>query len=482
MSSPENQPPSPGAGPQPMDCERAIAQFNNLATAIVGHAQLALNNPTYECLHRSAQVSSDCAQKMAGIARSIMIMASGVPGVRGDVSLNGIIDQALTFVAARGPANSVRIVVEHEASSLVRADPVTLRDTIARLLSPLPAADGSGLIHVRTHAAEGQVSITLRYAGTIMCDDMLRTICAPLLTPSAQEQDTPVTANVETAPDKSVTLTLNLPPARSLGKERPVRVLVVDDEPVILAIFSRIVSRAGHVVDTAPGGQAAVEKLRAGAYDIVLLDWMMPGVSGADVLREGRALHPELPFVIVTAAYSRTLAAEAVALGAVECIGKPLNHRKILHLIARRTGRESRAEYDDLAATEGKGEALLLADPDAFHRNLYAMVFDHAGYACTTVANYDDAAASMRKEYYDAVLVSRNVLDEPGVQAIRTLRQLNPYTPIMVIDDHADEARRQATLTAGAAASLERPLELRKFLLDIRTILDIYKEPGAAQR
>lgn len=473
---------APETPPLPLDRERAIEHFNNLATAIVGHAQLALNNPTYECLRRSAQVSSECAQKMAGVARSILAMTGGVPGTHSDVPINGIVDQALKYVTGCAPANPARIVVEHEASSLVRADPVALRDTIARLLSPAPSEGVAGLIHLRTHAVDGGINLTLHYGGMSVSDDQLRAICAPLLASSAAVPESRIVANVETAADRSVTLTLVLPPTAAVGERRPARVLVVDDEPVILAIFSRILARAGHVVDTAPGGRVAIEKLRNEKYDIVLLDWMMPDVSGAEVLREGRSIRPDLPFVIVTAAYSRILAAEAVGLGAVECIGKPLNHRKILHMVARRTGRPAPVEQNDPPATEGKGEILLVADPDAFHRNLYTMIFDHAGYACTTVATYQEITFAMRKEYFDAVLVSRTLLDAPYAGAVRSLRQLNPYTPIMVIDDHTDETRRQEVLTAGAAASLERPLELRRFLQDIRTVLDIYKEPGAARQ
>lgn len=482
MDNPNAVAAAPETPPLPLDRERAIEHFNNLATAIVGHAQLALNNPTYECLRRSAQVSSECAQKMAGIARSILAMAAGASGVQSDVPLNTTVDQALKFVTACAPANPARIVVEHEAASLVHADPVALRDTLARLLSVAPSEGVAGLIHLRTHAADGRINLTLHYGGMAVSDDQLRALCAPLLAPAPGASESPVGVNVETAPDRSVTLTLVLPPAAAAGERRPARVLVVDDEPVILAIFSRILARAGHVVDTAPGGRVALEKLRNERYDIVLLDWMMPDVSGAEVLREGRAFHPDLPFVIVTAAYSRALAAEAVALGAVECIGKPLNHRKILHMVARRTGRAAPAEHSDPPATEGKGEILLLADPDAFHRNLYTMIFDHAGYACTTVATFQETAFAMRKEYFDAVLVSRTLLDAPYAGAVRSLRQLNPYTPILVIDDHTDESRRQELLTAGAAASLERPLELHRFLQDVRTVLDIYKEPGAARQ
>jgi DNA-binding response OmpR family regulator len=462
-----------------IDRERAVIEFNNLATAIVGHAQLALNNPTYECLRRSAQISSECARKMADMARSMLVFAATPPGVHVNSPLNALVDQVLKLVAARGPQAPARIVAEYECAALVRTDAALLRETLFTLLTRPLGPEGGGIVHVRTQAAGAGVNLLLHYSGMPTSDDLLRRTCAPLLAPAPSEPA--VSATVETHADGSVLLTLALPVALAEQAARPARVLVVDDEPVILSIFSRIIARAGHTVDTASGGRVALDKLRANEYDVVLLDWMMPEVSGADVLREGRALRPGLPFVIITAAYSRPLATQAVALGAVECLGKPLNHRKVLHLVAKCTGRPAPVGEEGDAATEGRGEVLLVADPDAFHRNLYRLIFDHAGYACTVVANLEETTFAMKKEYFDAVLVAKSLLQEAGTP-IRALRSLNPYTPVMIIGDHADEVQRQQSLSDGAAAFLERPLELRKFLQDIRTILDIYKEPGAGRQ
>ena len=67
------------------------------------------------------------------------------------------------------------------------------------------------------------------------------------------------------------------------------RILVVDDEPDVLELERMFLTRAGYEVDVAPDGRAALEMVAAGAYDLIVLDVMMPGLDGFDVCREIKA-------------------------------------------------------------------------------------------------------------------------------------------------------------------------------------------------
>lgn len=67
------------------------------------------------------------------------------------------------------------------------------------------------------------------------------------------------------------------------------RVLIIDDEPHIARFLSFIVERGGYLAETAGSGEEGLALLRAASFDAVLLDLDLPGISGADVLREIRA-------------------------------------------------------------------------------------------------------------------------------------------------------------------------------------------------
>ena len=79
------------------------------------------------------------------------------------------------------------------------------------------------------------------------------------------------------------------------------RVLVVDDEPPIRALVTKIVERAGLPTDSARDGAEAIEKLDSGDYAVLVLDLMMPGVDGFGVIEHLRN-RPRRPAVIVITA------------------------------------------------------------------------------------------------------------------------------------------------------------------------------------
>ncbi len=86
------------------------------------------------------------------------------------------------------------------------------------------------------------------------------------------------------------------------------RVLVVDDEPAIRALVAKIVERAGFPVDAAADGAEAIEKVNQTDYAVIVLDLMMPGVSGyefVDFLQQRGGKRPSV--IVITAAAEASL-------------------------------------------------------------------------------------------------------------------------------------------------------------------------------
>jgi two-component system, cell cycle sensor histidine kinase and response regulator CckA len=96
------------------------------------------------------------------------------------------------------------------------------------------------------------------------------------------------------------------------------KVLVVDDEELILGVAARLLERLPVEVHTAKSGSEAVEKVAAGAFDLVMLDLTMPELDGRTTLLEIQRLRPGLPVVIMSGMSS----AESVdVLDGAECQG-----------------------------------------------------------------------------------------------------------------------------------------------------------------
>ncbi len=112
------------------------------------------------------------------------------------------------------------------------------------------------------------------------------------------------------------------------------KVLVVDDEPVILDLLRETLAGDGAQVVLARDGDTALRRLREETFDVVLVDLMMPKVTGWGVLEQVGA-HPGWPRVIVVSA--RTGAEEkrrAFDLGAVDVVGKPFEPEALSRLVA----------------------------------------------------------------------------------------------------------------------------------------------------
>ena len=142
------------------------------------------------------------------------------------------------------------------------------------------------------------------------------------------------------------------------------RVLVVDDDLANRESLSRRLSRRGYVADTAEDGAGALAAIEAGDYDVILLDVMMPGMSGLEVLTKVRVTRSavDLPIVMATARDAAENVVEALGLGANDYVTKPLDFPVVLARVAtqvqlRRSVREVRSLQDDLARRNAELEA-----------------------------------------------------------------------------------------------------------------------------
>lgn len=78
------------------------------------------------------------------------------------------------------------------------------------------------------------------------------------------------------------------------------RVLVVDDEPLVLKSVQFALMRSGYVVDAASSADQALLKLESAMYDLVVTDWKMPLMNGDQLARAVRAVRPSLPVLLLT--------------------------------------------------------------------------------------------------------------------------------------------------------------------------------------
>lgn len=121
-----------------------------------------------------------------------------------------------------------------------------------------------------------------------------------------------------------------------LSSVRPAHLLIAEDEPHIRRILITIMESSGFEVEVALDGRQALERLRSeAAYDLVLMDLLMPYLTGLDVLAEARKMphRKDLPVVILTAKGQDADRRRAISLGAADFVTKPFSPKKLLKLV-----------------------------------------------------------------------------------------------------------------------------------------------------
>ncbi|MBI5699481.1 response regulator [Candidatus Saganbacteria bacterium] len=121
------------------------------------------------------------------------------------------------------------------------------------------------------------------------------------------------------------------------------KIMVVDDEPEILGILKFRMSSWGYEALTAASGKEALQAAEAKKPDLILLDVMMPGMSGFDVLRELKAKEStkNIPVIMITVAAAKHEVDEGIKLGAAYYLSKPYDAQELLKRIQSILGPEA---------------------------------------------------------------------------------------------------------------------------------------------
>ncbi len=130
----------------------------------------------------------------------------------------------------------------------------------------------------------------------------------------------------------------------------PIRILVIDDEPVICDGCRLPLADQGFVVDTCQSGTKGLEMLLGGEYDLALLDMKLPDMNGMEILRHVKNEKPGIYIIVMTGYSTVQNAVEAMKLGAVDYLAKPFKLGQLVDRV-----RAALSQDDGLSATTEPG-------------------------------------------------------------------------------------------------------------------------------
>ena len=138
------------------------------------------------------------------------------------------------------------------------------------------------------------------------------------------------------------------------------RILIVDDEDEFASLLSERLSARGLRVETADTGPAAIEKVKGGHFDVVVLDMVMPGMDGIETLQRLREHEPDVQVILLTGHATVEKGVNAMKLGAADFLEKPAELNDLLEKIREAHSRkllliekQNSKKIDDILKSKG---------------------------------------------------------------------------------------------------------------------------------
>jgi len=198
-------------------------------------------------------------------------------------------------------------------------------------------------------------------------------------------------------------------PAGDEEASRKPTVLVVDDEPGILSALRRLLATAPYRVLVAPSGAAALELLASDEVDLVISDMRMPGMSGAELLSQARALYPETMRILLTGYSEIESVVRAINEGGIyRYLSKPWDEHDLL-LTIRQALEQQRLRKETarlLTLTQQQNEQLA-----SFNTALEAKVKSRTEEIRQTVLFLEDAQKDLRRNFLTMVQVCSSMIE-----------------------------------------------------------------------
>jgi DNA-binding response OmpR family regulator len=282
-------------------------------------------------------------------------------------------------------------------------------------------------------------------------------------------------------------------PAGATNNKNPTRrILVVDDKPLILHLFTLVLNEAGYEVDPAEDGAVAWDMLQLNHYDLLITDNEMPNVSGIELLKKLHAASMTLPVIMVSGTMPTGEFARQPWLKPAACLLKPFVLAELLATIAKILFEADSSaaktqlipkidikpqpveEMAIITPTRGQknpSRRILVVDDNCDTRQLSVDALAGSGYDVEGVTDGVAGWEALQTHDYDLVVTDNKMPRMTGVEMIGKLRSANITVPVIMATGNLpmDEFARRPWLKPDAM--LERPFSNDDLLATVKNVL-----------
>jgi PAS domain S-box-containing protein len=352
--------------------------FNNVLAAILGYGEMAQKDaPEGTALRRHIDAAISAGMRAKSLVERILAFSRSGIGERVPVHVQSVVAEALDLIADSVP-RGVRFERQLSAGdAAVLGDPTQIHQVVLNLCTnAIQALKSKGTLTVALEVidlAESRtvstgylprgryVRLNVRDTGDGIAPQVLERIFDPFFTTKEIGVGTGLGlslvhgivmdlgggVDVQSQPGAGASFTAYLPSQSNIAEPAAVAeeaiaggsgetILLVDDEEALVRVGEEMLAMLGYEAVGFASSTEALETFRATPrrFDAVLSDEAMPDLTGSELAREIRKLHPDIPIVLMSGYVSPALSARAQEAGVVEVLAKPLVSRDIARSLA----------------------------------------------------------------------------------------------------------------------------------------------------
>jgi DNA-binding NtrC family response regulator len=225
-------------------------------------------------------------------------------------------------------------------------------------------------------------------------------------------------------------------------KKKKMKVLLVDDEKEFVESLSERLELRDFDAYVVYDGEQALEAIKDGKHDVMVLDLRMPGIDGIEVLRRAKKSNPDVQVIVLTGHGTEKDEEQAKKLGAFAYLKKPV---EIDHLVG--------------AIKKEKMKVLLVDDEKEFVESLSERL-ELRNLEADIAHDGEQALEAIKKGKHDFMVLDLRMPGIDGIEVLRRVKKSNPDVQVVVLTGHGTDKDEEQAKKLGAFAYLKKPADI----------------------
>jgi len=232
------------------------------------------------------------------------------------------------------------------------------------------------------------------------------------------------------------------------------KILVVDDDEAMRMTLAELLWYEGFDVTTAIDGHQGVEMATTNHFDLIFMDFMMPGINGVEALGRIKAVSPETIVIMVTA-YSGGLIEQALDEGSYAVLYKPFEFEQLANMVR----------------TTLKSTCVLVFDNQPETRKMVREILEKSGFRVSEAEDGEQAVTMAGEKRYDVILMDAVMPGIAGFDACEKIVKEDPDAKVIFLAPHSAVGWVRQAFSAGAFSLLKKPIDPEDMISLMNSIL-----------